>query len=82
MTDHHDHRTAEELALARHLYAKIAATAASLMTQDIPPRTVATAFLGAGTGAALDAFGPGQTVDWLRDLADAIEAENIDRLRN
>ena len=76
----YDDRTEEERLVSQECFLRLSEAALKLKNQGIiPPRAIATSFMSAGIGTALQSFGWAQTVEWLRDISDAIEAENIER---
>ena len=68
-------------ALARQFAAQLQRHA-QIAAQLLPPDRVSTAFLAVAVSAGHASHGPAGLVEWLRDVADTIEAEHMGRLRN
>lgn len=81
MTETTDPDMTPDDALARHLAAQLQRHA-QIAAQLMPPDRVSTAFLAVAVSAGHASHGPVGLVEWLRDVADAIEAEHMGRLRN
>ena len=67
--------------LARQLAAQLQRHA-QIAAQLLPPERVSTAFMAVAVSAGHASHGPAGLVEWLRDVADAVEAEDMGRLRN
>jgi hypothetical protein len=70
--------TDAKTAIRHHLYDKLAETAESIRQGGaMDDEQLATAFLSIGLTVANSAFGPVQAAEWLRDMADQIERDEL-----
>lgn len=81
MTETTDPGMTPDDALARQFAARLQRHA-QIAAQLLPPEKVSTAFLAVAVTAGHASHGPAGLAEWLRDVADTIEAEHMGRLRN